>query len=910
MSSEQGESSMDREKNELRLARAYSDLLGSEPDEQLLRIVADLDLLHNTGAPSEALYAAKPWLEDPSPRIAPTPPNSIPRVHPLPTRRQNGTSQDRPATQPGAPRRQERPASGFSAALSRLGAIGAAAVAVVLLVSSSFALASLLEGQSATRQAALTATALAATQAPSQVPTGVAVGDLPVLSGTTTLSRTIDGYTVTIGPRPEFARSADANAIFLPYMVTNWQGHRYTESAARLVDPDGQGGPLMLADGNETLTWLGTTRYHPMVPGNRTVVSSDSALVFDAASLPPGQSEHTLELTITARISDIYAPAPGSNVVKPGNIPPGTPTTRQVVAGPFVFRFRLPFEPLHSADDVGQTVTAAGVPVTLQRVIAVPSEARVLLSFASADGKPMPGWQPADVLLSGQGIERSVVSPLGSALRSEPDGHGGQVNGWVDDRTWAGSAFDYASSNNFLDGGQWTLVIGALENHSAESWPQRIEGPWTFQFTMPPFTPPPAPTPLVTYAPGFPAPTQPSTAPQASHEPFPTVPLPGPVETEVAGTRAPAQPTVAPPPLPVETAQALETMKATYPTVMAGAAATRAAQPTPPGTSDTPLQLRNTQRLRLHPDLERADLNALNPPALSPQGDALIVSTRDHRLLLARLDGSPPLQLADEVTRYAWSSDGRYVVYLHMEPMGSPSYIQVPYSVTADGKTRRKLDFAREVYDMPDVTGDSTWEVRSMQKLGLWRVPLDGSPAEFVVSMPDALYSNVFKIAPDGKRMAYLCAGGVCLQNMDGANWRKLLTQPYRLTWSRDGSMLAVLTMHNVLLYSRDGTMKGSPSYDMVPLQGITGITQEELTLEWSAESRYLLIYLGMLARHGRQSLVEMDTATGYMWGGLAPEWAKSFNLTPDGRRLILRGEPAEFWIADLVPDRLPSPTP
>lgn len=734
-------------------------------------------------------------------------------------------------------------------------------------------------------------------------------GNLPLLDAATTLSRTLNGYTLSIGPLPEYTRIADATVIFLPYTVTNWQGKAYTEATARLAERNGQGGPIMVAGGVTTLTWLGTTTQYQNVPGTVASRPGYSVMVFDATSLTPGQAEHTLQLTINLRITDTYEPWPGAT----GKSPSGSATPNEVLVGPFLLSFRLPFDPVHSTADVNQTITAGNVPVTLEKVIASVYEARVVLSFASPDGGPLRGWQPTDMLLSGDGIERSVVSPLGGSSGSQPVIYSRQVSGWLNDQTWQGSALNYLGSGDFRQGGKWRLVVGALENSGNESgWLRRIEGPWTFDFTMPPFgplpTPPPGTEPQNTSVPGLTAPpTQPV---EATHEPFPTVPLPGPIETATSYVINPPPPTKVRPPLPIETAQAVETMVAAYPTVVAAVSATRVAQPTPPGTGDTRPQLRNIRKLPLHPDLETANLNSLNPPALSPQGDALLVSTRDHRLLLARLDGSPPLELASEVSQYAWSADGRYVVYLHMEPMGVPTYIQVPYSVTPDGQARHRLSFESHVTSIPDVGAENTWEMRWTQRPGIWRVPLDGGPAAFVVSVPGAEPGYEFKVAPDGKRIAYICKGGVCLQDIDGSNWRKLPTQPYRVFWSRDNSMLAVLTMHNILFYSRDGTMKSSPQYSEIPLEGISGISQGSITLEWTADSRYLLVYLGMLAYQGRHSLAEMDTVTGYTWGSLAPEWAKSFSISPDGKQLILRGEAAEFWIADLIANKTTTPQP
>ncbi len=896
---------------EKRLTRTYADLLGIEPDSNLVHVVAGLHHLHNANKVPAELYAMRPWIQGSDGGAYDTPSPSIVHRAPLHTRFTRQVLEGMPHIQQshravsshGLSTQQSRAWPRFGMALSRFGRVGMAVGGVTLLLGMSFSLTALLKGQSAVRLAAGTPTP-GSTQIASQTPSG----SLPVLDATTTLSQTIDGYTVTIGPRPQNARAADATTVFVPYAVTNWQGRGYTESAARLVDSQGQGGPRLLANAQQPLTWLGTTRGfpRPLTPGgNGNRMNGYTALVFDASDLQPGQAEHVLELTVNLRISDIYPRLPGVDQNTPQLPRSGTAVVNNISAGPFVFRFRLPFEQLHSVADVHQTVSAGGVPVTLERIVASAEEARVFLTFASPDGKGQATeWQPADVLLSGHGIERVTVSALSSSLRADPGGeYGGQINGWLNARTWAGSALQFAGSQDFLDGGKWTLVVGALVTD--KGWVGRVNGPWVFQFTMPPFTPKPTPSANVTYAPTIPAPTS-QPPPEVSHEPFPTVPLPGPVEmTEAISSPAiqsPRPTTTQPrpqPPLPIGTAQAGETVRAAYPTVLAGASLTRTAVPTPRGTSDKPLRLSNLQRLVLHPGLDAEGLNEINPPVLSPHGDALLVSTRDHRLLLAALDGSPPVKLTEDVTQYTWSRDGRYIVYAHMEV---PNYVQVPYSVTRDGQTRHKLDFeSNNIGSLPDVGSDTTWEVRRIQRRGLWRVPLDGGQAEFIVSMPDVT-SGVVRVSPDGKRMAYLCVGGVCLQDMDGSNWTKLQTQPYKVIWSRDGSMLAVLTMHDLLIYSADGTMRGSSQYAMMPAQGIPSITQEELTLEWTADSRFLLTYIGNIARYGRQSLIEIDTRTGYAWGDLAPDWARSFSITPDGKRLILRGSAAEFWIANLAP--------
>ncbi len=109
--------------------------------------------------------------------------------------------------------RSSNPSPGliWSAPRARAAKAGLTLAGIVLLVALGAGLALLLQQRTlAGRGATPTAEAPA--------------GDYPLLGASTPLSQTVEGYTVTIGPLPQFGRSADANAVILPYRVTNQQG--------------------------------------------------------------------------------------------------------------------------------------------------------------------------------------------------------------------------------------------------------------------------------------------------------------------------------------------------------------------------------------------------------------------------------------------------------------------------------------------------------------------------------------------------------------------------------------------------------------------------------------------------------------------------------------------------------------
>ena len=141
-----------------------------------------------------------------------------------------------------------------------------------------------------------------------------------------------------------------------------------------------------------------------------TVSDPDTRVVaqvmsFDASPLPPGVGQMTFELSVAELVGFV---ADEEDVVD-----------RQVVtSGPWRFQFDLPIVPGRVVEP-GQTVTAAGVTVSLDRVVATPSETRVFFRFTPPEGEPPRPWAPAvrldrDELTDEQRLANSVEVPRGS----------------------------------------------------------------------------------------------------------------------------------------------------------------------------------------------------------------------------------------------------------------------------------------------------------------------------------------------------------------------------------------------------------------------------------------------------------------------------------------------------------------
>jgi hypothetical protein len=165
-------------------------------------------------------------------------------------------------------------------------------------------------------------------------------------------------------------------------------------------------------------------------------------------------------------------PAPAATLPEPTGstvtIAPALTMREEIVGGPFVFDFSVPFTPGRSIA-VHQTVEASGVAVRLEKVIIAPSETRAILCFAPPDGADH--WTLIATLNAGNGEEvpLSFVSPL------------------------EGGSYEYCQRASFPQplhdrSGLYKLTVTELMGADLTQIPTRdirLAGPWVFHFRVP-----------------------------------------------------------------------------------------------------------------------------------------------------------------------------------------------------------------------------------------------------------------------------------------------------------------------------------------------------------------------------------------------------------------------------------------
>jgi hypothetical protein len=252
------------------------------------------------------------------------------------------------------------------------------------------------------------------------------------------LSQTIDGVTIKLE-----RAYADSNVILLGYTVSGPES-RYHSEFGELSTADGQEIPAMMG--------MGT------VPGSSLVMGSwpetqRAAIIaaFDASTIKGIPSELNLKLETSVTDSPIFRETHSSS-------------------GPFIFEFTLPFH-AGSTIDVNQTVEAAGIPITLERVIISPWATQAVFSFSppydNIKKRPLTiaSVQPAgeDTVRSGLGKTEELVSR------------------------------EYFIADLTGKSGVWTVMIKELvfppESPTPGPHPasdtKRLAGPWIFQFQIP-----------------------------------------------------------------------------------------------------------------------------------------------------------------------------------------------------------------------------------------------------------------------------------------------------------------------------------------------------------------------------------------------------------------------------------------
>ena len=198
-------------------------------------------------------------------------------------------------------------------------------------------------------------------------------------------------------------------------------------------------------------------------------------LVFDASPIRGAPDELRLRLVMHFQLAKTYFPS-GEEFLRFD--PPPTPEfgAKGYLVGPFDFEFAVPLIE-GSVVAVNQTVEAAGVPVTLERVAVTPSETRLYLHFDPPDAGA--SWVPSVVLEMPNGKLAS------NAPTPPPPGQTGFSTVVADEETWVLVLTEYLGDQH----GIWTLKVTEIGDgmsfFTGEPDPTRLVGPWVFEFEVP-----------------------------------------------------------------------------------------------------------------------------------------------------------------------------------------------------------------------------------------------------------------------------------------------------------------------------------------------------------------------------------------------------------------------------------------
>jgi hypothetical protein len=251
------------------------------------------------------------------------------------------------------------------------------------------------------------------------------------LGETLALSQSRDGVTLKI-----VRAYADVNGVIITYAVNP---HASTVMYAGFATSTGQ--PTVSDSQGQTLT--GYDAYFQTDPQTNDSVG---IIKYDAETIPA--TVHALALTVTV---------PGLHIDN---------GSRSIVAGPYDFHFLVAVSPGQDTN-IGRTVTIHAVAVTLDRVVATPSETRIYLR-ASVGFSANEPYLTARITGKGYDTRAGVISDptelveFGNTFQA-PNGE------------------EVETFNNTLYGkrGSFTLTIDSIGSGN------RLVGPWVFHFVVP-----------------------------------------------------------------------------------------------------------------------------------------------------------------------------------------------------------------------------------------------------------------------------------------------------------------------------------------------------------------------------------------------------------------------------------------
>jgi len=233
---------------------------------------------------------------------------------------------------------------------------------------------------------------------------------------------------------------------------------------------------------------------------------------------------------------------------------------------------------------------------------------------------------------------------------------------------------------------------------------------------------------------------------------------------------------------------------------------------TPFPWESAPIHLATPQRLDLHLDAQHWDRE--NPGnwvlaygserrglAFSPDGNSFLAAGvkgyDKHDLWLIKLDGSPPMRIAEDVINYDWSPDGRYMIY-NRAWRDFPVFVQ-----ELKGGTEREVA-QPGVQQLSGMTQEGVWHVEGEE---LWVTPFDGGQKRQVTTVEGANNLTIALPSPDGRRVAYIYEGGLYLRNADEQGLGAPIARAQNAAWSPDGNSLAWVNEFSSLGVAERGGM-------------------------------------------------------------------------------------------------------
>ncbi len=256
------------------------------------------------------------------------------------------------------------------------------------------------------------------------------------------LSQRIGGYTVTL------ARGyVDPNQLVLAFLVDGPDGSSNAVPRGDVMDAQGRS-------------------YLDIAGGDIGAKLENSAATISSYQVPPGVGA-TVELTAT--IPELM-PVTEKNIPAP--------------QGPWVFHFTLPLHPATVVKPMA-TVTAAGVPITLEQVKITDTADRILLSLdlGAVRDQQWTRWQMEGTLQQAHGpVQDLMWAPL-------PPEWTGQPKSEIEDLITRSEFGDVEVRQTFAGtsspSGPWTLTVTCLNGFDGSGEPRAVDGPWVFRFTVP-----------------------------------------------------------------------------------------------------------------------------------------------------------------------------------------------------------------------------------------------------------------------------------------------------------------------------------------------------------------------------------------------------------------------------------------